>query len=206
MAFENMISSVTVIISPQKESLVKYLSKWKDRFYIRFIYFDDRNFEWAGSILSSEPDFDDYNIVFLPDTFLEGRADSPVLPSYQSAFETNDIVFGVMSEHDPDVLRNLGAVYVEPEGTITRFCDKPHDNAELYNAFWGTFGFRKSFGRPLLEWMTQSIQRKPVAVQDLQARISGFPLNHYRDLGVWPNLHDFVNRLIENDGTFPEFH
>src|SRR4029079_16258576 len=51
------IDSVTVVLAPEKGELVSYLARWAGHFHIRYCYFNPAYHEWAGSILSSEPEF-----------------------------------------------------------------------------------------------------------------------------------------------------
>jgi hypothetical protein len=194
------IDAVTVVLAPEKGSLVSYLEKWADHFHLRFVYFNDEYHEWAGSILSSAPEFTDKNVVFLPDSLLEGRPDQPVVPAFRALLEDADGAFAYLEETRPEVLRNLGALRVEA-GEVTAFCDKPDDGFDAFNAFWCAFGFRGSAGRTLLETMTRSIRREPVAVAELGRRLRAFPVEGYWDLGVWPNLHEYTARLHAQAGS-----
>jgi NDP-sugar pyrophosphorylase family protein len=188
------IDSVTVVLAPEKGSLVSYLEKWSGHFHLRYVYFNDDYHEWAGSILSSAPEFTDKNVVFLPDSLLESRPEQPVVPAFRALLEEADAAFAYLPESRPEVLRNLGALRVQ-DGHVEAFCDKPDNGFDAYNAFWCAFGFRGPAGRPLLEAMTRSIQRRPIDVAELGQRVRAFAVDGYFDLGVWPNLHEYTARL-----------
>jgi len=199
------ISEVIVIISPEKASLIEYLQKWQDDFYIKFIYFNENNFEWAGSVLSAEKEFGEKNVVFLPDTFLVGLPAYPIIPTMSAALDDNAASFGCLACTDPNVLQFLGALMVENE-RVTCFCDKPAlVDPKKFNAFWTTFGFRGEIGRELLQLMTRSIQREPVDINATLGEIAAFPVQEYKDLGVWPNILEFNKKMEASGIVFPEF-
>lgn len=203
--YADLISEVVVIVAPEKPQIIEYLQKWRKDFYIKFIYFDETNHEWAGSILSAEREFGDKNIVFLPDSFLVGKEDLPILPTMQSQLDRHSVCFGYLPNCDANTLTSLGALKVA-NGDVKAFCDKPlPEAAGAYNAFWTTFGFRKDIGRQLLEMMTRSIQRQAVDITALVGRAGCFPVEEYKDLGVWPNIVDFGKRMSAATTPFPEF-
>lgn len=189
----HFIGRVTVTITAKKVELVRYLAKWRSIYAFAFTYFDDRNEEWPGSILSSEPLFMDRNIVLLPDSLILEDARHPLVPTFDRLLRDHDLVFGIMRE-ETQRLRSLGAVHLEADGRVTAFCDKPSEHLERYNGFWGSFGFSGEKGRAILELMTASVRRQPVAFDTLQLREPvGFPLRGYHDLGVWDQLTNAVN-------------
>lgn len=184
-----------MIINPEKISLVKYVARWKHAFPIAFCYFDDANFEWAGSILSGEHLFQEKNMVLLPDSLVVESEDCPVLPTVQRLLDSYPLVFGYVPERS-ERLHTLGALRVsEGGGEVVGFCDKPDGNLEDFNGFWGTFGFRASHARPILEMMTASIQRQPVTLRQANVERAGaFPLANYTDLGTWNSLGTISNK------------
>ncbi len=184
------IGRITITLTPQKWQLVSYLAKWRSAFPIVFCYFDERCFEWAGSILSAEHLFLDKNIVLLPDSMLGESEGSAVVPTFDRMLAEHDLVFGVMPDTS-DRLHHLGAVRLENDGRVSAFCDKPQADLHRFNGFWGTFGFTRAVGRQVLETMTTSIQRRPVDFGTLGIRGPiGFPLKSYQDLGVWSSIFD----------------
>ena len=189
------IHSVTVVLTPQKTEIVRFLDKWRQAFEIRFCYFNDANFEWAGSVLSAEPLFAEKNLVLLPDSYLREHQDHPVVPTMESLLEHHDVAFAQMPESDPERLATLGALRVAEDGHVAAFCDKPETDLQGFNGFWGAFGFRRAAGRPLLEMMTRSIRREPVDIEALGLDLTSFELRGYDDLGNWPSLHSFVRNF-----------
>ncbi len=189
------IRSVTVVLTPQKVEIARFLDKWRQAFEIRFCYFNDANFEWAGSVLSAEPLFAEKNLVLLHDSYLREQQDYPVVPTMEALLEDHEVAFAHMRESDPERLSTLGALTVAADGHVAAFCDKPEAGQQGFNGFWGAFGFRRAAGRPLLEMMTRSIRREPVDIEALGLDLTSFELRGYDDLGNWPSLHSFIRNF-----------
>jgi hypothetical protein len=191
--YRHLVGRITITLTARKADLVRCVAKWRSVFPFAFTYFDERNEEWPGSILSAEPLFMDRNVVLLPDSLVIETAQHPLAPSFDHLLQDHDLVFGVMRE-ESQRLRSLGALRLEADGRVTAFCDKPVDHLERFNGFWGTFGFTGDTGRRILEVMTASVQRHPVSFETLHLRGPvGFPLLGYHDLGVWEQLKSVVN-------------
>lgn len=188
------IDAVTVILAPEKGILLEHLKKWSSEFYIRFCYFNDNYNEWAGSVLSAEPDFHEKNVVLLPDSYIVENSKNAILPTFDRLLSKHSSVFACKLEEDKNMLRNLGALTVK-DGIVTSFCDKPTSSYKKYNAFWCSFGFQKEAGRPLLEMMMNSIQKEPVNIQDICPSNAAFFVDDYKDLGTWPSLRELVQEL-----------
>ena len=59
-----------VNINEEKTEIIKYLSKYKDRYNISFTYQNPNEIEYTGAIKSAKHLFGENNIVLLPDTIL----------------------------------------------------------------------------------------------------------------------------------------
>ena len=185
--YRERIDRVTCVITPRKTELVEFLARWQERLPIGFCFFDDRSFEWPGSILSAAPWFGERNLVMLPDSRLTEETDHPIVPTMERLLADDDVVFGYLPEAS-ERLRALGALAVDgATGRVARFCDKPDDDLDRFNAFWTTFGFRADVGRPLLQTMMRSVRREPVEL-DSVGTVRAFPVAAYEDLGTWENL------------------
>jgi hypothetical protein len=192
----NLIDKVVITLTPEKACLVHAQAKWRDRFSFAFTYFDSGYFEWPGSILSAAHLFGPFNLVLLPDSNLVALPDKPIVSAALDLLQTDacDVVLAVVRETDPARLRCLGALWVDDDGTVTRFADKPQADLHLYNAFWTAFAFKGAVGRPLLELMTESVQKVPVDLGRV-GRVRAFYVQSYEDLGTWPNLQTYHHRV-----------
>lgn len=184
------VDRVTIVMTAAKPELLGLLERWMDRLPVAICFFDDSNFEWPGSVLSAEHLFCDHNVVLLPDSHLIECDGLDVIPAMANRLESSDVVFGYVEEQGPR-LGSLGAL-TDRGNEVSAFCDKPDVPHDRFNAFWTTFGFRGEHGRPLLEMMTRSVQRKPVSLDEW--RVAGFPVAGYRDLGTWDSLREFQAR------------
>ncbi len=203
-----LVGSVSIVLTPEKADIVRYLAKWRDRFNFRFTFFDPQYHEWAGSVRSAAPLFGERNVVLLPDSVLHQAPDNPVLAAIDRGLDSHDVMFGHVAETDPARLCRLGALRVE-DGRVTAFCDKPDRDHARFNAFWGTFAFRRAAAETLLDFMTRSIRREPVDLADLGLSVGTVPLAGYEDLGTWPSLHNigrFFGPNPERNATLGDLH
>eukprot|EP00802_Teleaulax_amphioxeia_P016473 Tamp_16593.p1 GENE.Tamp_16593~~Tamp_16593.p1 ORF type:complete len:220 (+),score=13.54 Tamp_16593:644-1303(+) len=192
--------SFTFVIAAIQHQLVEYLQKWRAVLPIHFCFFDERYYEWAGSILSAEPLFGESNLVLLPDSFLRPAPGLPLIPTVLDFLSRFGVVFGYVEETRPERLRALGALAVQADSSVSQFCDKPSQELEKFNGFWGCFGFRRASARTLLRTMMRSVAREPVSVADFAAPVGAFALQEYMDLGTWPNVHQAVQAQLFSDG------
>jgi hypothetical protein len=187
--YKELVKSVTVVLVEQKAVLVSHFAKWRHVFHIRFVFFNDSYHEWAGSILSAEPEFTGKNVVMLPDTRMIEHPEHPLLPTFSRLLDDNEVVLAFKPVPDgSEVLRALGAVTVAEDGKVARFADKPVGDLAGFNGYWTSFGFTEKAGRPLLELMMRSIKKEPVSLDTVSQRVAAFPVQDYLDLGTWPNM------------------
>ena len=60
-----------IVFNEFKLDIVKYLSKYKDRFNISFTYQNPNEQEYTGAIKSAKHLFGEHNVVLLPDTLMQ---------------------------------------------------------------------------------------------------------------------------------------
>ena len=158
-------------------------------------YFNNKYFEWAGSVLSAEKYFNKYNLVLLPDSLIEDKNNILFSKSLE-ILKNNDVSFAIKKEKNINKLRSLGAIY-ESKGFVKSFCDKPQKNLKKYNSFWCSFGFRKQSSKKLLKMMMRSIKKQEVSLQNEKITAKAFYINNYLDLGTWENLRS--KKLLKYD-------
>ena len=142
--------------------------------------------------MSAEHLFTKKNMVLLPDSFLVENDKFELIPSMKEFLSKSHLTFGYLKEESARI-RNLGALKLSTEeDEIIDFCDKPVNNYQNFNAFWGTFGFTYKYASQILLMMSESIKKKPVDINSLgMGKITGFPINEYYDLGTWDSIHNF---------------
>ena len=86
----------------------------------------------------------------------------------------------------------LGAMYVNQEGMVVEYQDKPTDRLEEYNAFWCAFAFRRRNFFECINYMEKSTLKQKHSQNEItQTPIFGskvIEVENYIDLGTWPEI------------------
>ncbi len=107
------------------------------------------------------------------------------------ALDSFEVVFGSVPCNDPARLAKLGAMRVEGN-VVTAFQDKPVENRDVYNSFWGCYAFRETRAQALYDFLVSSVKHQPVTLRDCLFNPPGaVPLHTYRDLGTWESIEEF---------------
>jgi len=193
--------SVIIVIKPGKEAVFSHVSEKLPVMDVNYVMFDNYFTEWPGSVFSAKDEFSDRNVVLLPDTFVKfgpeeliytDRAGETLISMAVRKLEEREMVLGVTRCTDPGTLSQLGAVRVE-EDSITLFQDKPGENLDLYNGFWGVYGFRESAGRKVYEFLIDSVEhgeKKKHLLKELNPGV--FDIDSYHDLGTVDSVARFI--------------
>jgi NDP-sugar pyrophosphorylase family protein len=186
-----------VTINEKKLDLIKYLSKYRDRFNISFTFFNPNETEYTGSIKSAKHLFGEKNLVLLPDTFLKMKSHEDVVDLIcASLFETG-FTFFYKKESDQNMLKTKGSLLISDDGFVLDYNDKPETNFENYNAFWTAFAFRKRVFETCIEFMEKSTLRHKVLIDEIQKtpiyRSKAIEVNKYVDLGTWQEIYNFID-------------
>lgn len=186
-----------IVINEKKLDLVKYLSKYKDRFNISFTFFNPNEVEYTGSIKSAKHLFGDKNLVLLPDTFLKMKSHEDIIDIIcNSLFETG-FTFFYKKETNPNMLKTKGSLSISDDEFVLDYVDKPEIDLQNYNAFWTAFAFKKRVFDICIEFMEKSTLRHKVLVDEIQNtpiyKSKAIEVNDYIDLGTWPEIYKFIN-------------
>ncbi|MCP4156637.1 MAG: hypothetical protein GY757_53485 [bacterium] len=107
------------------------------------------------------------------------------------ALDSFEVVFGSVPCNDPARLAKLGAMWVEGN-VVTAFQDKPVENRDVYNSFWGCYAFRETRAQALYDFLVSSVKHQPVTLRDCLFNPPGaVSLHTYRDLGTWKSIEEF---------------
>ena len=193
---------VVVVIRPHKFRVLDYV-RWRlPSIAVYGVRFDCRYHEWPGSIYSARRYFSEFNLVLLPDSFitlshhhrLQSETGRYLLDLTETALAEYNVVMGVKSCRDRTRLCCLGAVFVDQNGIVRACQDKPAEDFDKYNGFWGFFGFRGSVGAAIHEFMSRSVRHE---AQEGHWRVLGpvgsIPVAAYSDLGQWHSIAKFRN-------------
>ena len=180
-----------VVINEDKTDLIKYLAKYKDQFKISFTFQNPEEEEYTGAIKSAYPLMCEYNLVLLPDTIMKLKQGDLYEEVMKSLQETG-FVFLYKREGSHNMLKTKGALYVNEEGNIIEYKDKPKEDIGRYNAFWCGLAFRKRAFVPCIKFM----ERSTLGLEELENEITqtpmfgskGIEVDEYSDLGTWPEI------------------
>ena len=182
-----------VVINEDKTDLIKYLAKYKDRYNISFVFQNPSEKEYTGAIKSAYHLFGEHNIVLLPDTLMKLQPGKDLYTLTTEALEeTNGFSFLIKKEENREVLKTKGAIYVNKEGNVVEYEDKPTDRVEYYNAFWCAFAFRRRNFYECINFMEKSTLKQKHSQNEItQTPIFGskvIEVENYIDLGTWPEI------------------
>lgn len=191
------------VINEHKLELVKYLSRYKDRYNLTFTFQDPREQEYTGAIKSAAHLFGEHNLVLLPDTLM-------TLPPGVDLYETvihclteTGFTFLYKPERDHSVLETKGALVVDDQGLVKEYSDKPVHDLDRFNAFWCAFAFRRRAFNSAISFMEKSTLRQRVIVDEIKNTpiydSQGIEVTDYVDLGTWDEIYRILNDKKDNN-------
>jgi len=195
---------VVVVIKPGKESVVDHVQQKLPDIAVSRCYFNERYQEWPGSVYSAEPEWSDLNLVLLPDSYLMMSRDSmgigtdgkTLVEASISRLSRYPVMFGVIPCTDPNVLSRLGALTLSDQFEIDDFQDKPAECLQRFNAYWCCYGFRRSAGAELYQFLIRSVRHESPSWKDqLFMPVGAFPAHRYFDLGERSSIRFFQRFL-----------
>lgn len=132
----------TVITRPEKKSLLEELNRRQQEGAKLDVVLVKESQEWPDSILLSEANWADKNIVLLPDTIWEP---TDIVERLFRQLDQQPVTYAVF-----DVGAALSFGFVQARSTELLICEKPRQPLASFAA-WGIFGFRREMGRALLQ-------------------------------------------------------
>ena len=185
-----------IVFNEFKLDIVKYLSKYKDRFNISFTYQNPNEQEYTGAIKSARHLFGEHNVVLLPDTLMQLSPGVDLFKAIESSLTETGFTFFYKKENNPAMLKTKGALSVTEDSIIETYEDKPEEKLERFNAFWCSFAFRKRAFDQCIAFMEKSTLRQRVTVDEIKNTplylSKGIEVEDYIDLGTWPELTRFI--------------
>ncbi len=187
-----------IVINEDKTEIMKYLSKYKDKFNISFTFQNPNEREYTGAIKSAKHLFGEHNVVLLPDTIMSLRPGVDLVDAVQSSVTETGFTFFYKREHDEKMLRTKGALSIDISGVVQAYEDKPEEGVERFNAFWCSFAFRRRAFDSAISFMEKSTLRQrvlPAEIEKTPIYLSkGIEVLDYKDLGTW----DEIRRLLRD--------
>ena len=77
-----------IVINEYKTEIVEYLSKYKNKYNIAFVYQNPKELEYTGAIKSAYNWFGEDNLVLLPDTILKLKNNVDLYTTVKDRLET----------------------------------------------------------------------------------------------------------------------
>ncbi|HOV15618.1 MAG TPA: sugar phosphate nucleotidyltransferase [Spirochaetota bacterium] len=199
----NLTIKIVVVVNPYKISVFQYVKEKLPEIDVKYTFFNDSYYEWAGSVYSANEYFTENNFVLLPDSVIVLDNQNPfennnltLIESAYNNLQERDVVFGTIFCNEKDKIKNLGACFVKNK-KVLKFQDKPKKNLAKFNAFWGCYGFKKTISKEIYNFLKNSIKHK---YQNYEKKtfypFGSFDINYYCDLGTWESIEKFKASLI----------
>lgn len=186
-----------VVINENKTDIVKYLSKYKNRFNISFTFQNPNELEYTGAIKSARHLFGERNVVLLPDTILTFKQDVDLFQEVNKCLTETGFTFFYKRENNPEMLMTKGSLYVNDKSIIEIYEDKPETKIEKFNSFWCSFAFRKRAFDQSIAFMEKSTLKQRVAPDEIKSTplylSKGIEVDSYIDLGTWSEIRRLLN-------------
>ena len=186
-----------ITLNENKTEIVKYLSRYKDRFNISFTYFNPIETEYTGSIKSAKHLFGEKNIVILPDTFVKMKTSEDIVEMVNNSLNETGFTFFYKRENSPDMLKTKGALVISDDNQVLDYEDKPQENLDRFNAFWCAFSFRKRVFDSCIEFMEKSTLNHKLLVNEIKNtpiyNSKAIEVDKYIDLGTWEQIYEFTS-------------
>lgn len=187
-----------LVINETKTDVIKYLSKYKDRFNISFTFQNPNEHEYTGAIKSAKHLFGEHNVILLPDTIMKLGPGVDLVESIENSLTETGFTFFYKKETKPEMLKTKGSLYINENSIIELYEDKPQEKLERFNAYWCSFAFRKRVFDQSMTFMEKSTLKQRVLVDEIKNTplylSKGIEVEDYIDLGTWQEL----NRYIKN--------
>ena len=187
-----------VVINENKLELISYLAKYKEKYNISFVFQNPNEKEYTGAIKSASHLFGEHNLVLLPDTLMTLHPGKDLFTLVTEALTETGFTFLIKKEKDESILKTKGAVYVNAEGNVVEYEDKPIENINMYNSFWCAFAFRKRNFYECMNFMEKSTLKQKHSINEITSTpifgSKAIEVADYIDLGTWPE----IRRLLLN--------
>jgi hypothetical protein len=164
-----------VITRPEKKSLVLYLEKIPNVSIQKI----GPTFDWPETLLASEPYWQEWNLVFLPDMDFKPRNVLDEMAAKMTG--ANEVV---TANHLVKDASQWGILWPEagaaPADFGIRVGEKVPINSSEPRWAWGIYAFRKSVGRALLQAQLESCRDH--RLKHLALKATAVPLTEFQDL------------------------
>lgn len=192
-----------IIINEKKTEIIKYLSKYKDKFNISFTFQNPDEFEYTGAIKSAKHLFGDDNIVLLPDTILTLPSGIDLFQEVKIKLNENKFAFLFKQEVEEKMLSTKGSLELDNELRVIDYEDKPTKNLSRFHGYWCGFAFKKEVFDASISFMEQStlkIQKPTKKINQTSIFNSKvIKVEDFKDLGTWKEIGKILSDHSSNE-------
>jgi dTDP-glucose pyrophosphorylase len=180
-----------VIINENKLDIIQYLSKYKTKHNIAFVFQNPNLSEYTGAIISAQNWLGENNIVLLPDSVITLFPNTNLMTALETGFTKSDFMFLYKSELNPTVLKTKGALHIH-NNRVTRYQDKPEHESN-FNAYWCGFAFKREVFDKFIWFMHDStLGTNTNSITDTcMNNTEAIPVQDYHDLGTWDEINKY---------------
>jgi NDP-sugar pyrophosphorylase family protein len=186
-----------ITINENKTEIIKYLSRYKNRFNISFTFFNPSETEYTGSIKSAKHLFGEKNLVLLPDTYLRLKKTEDIIELISNSLNETGFTFFYKKDKSHEMLRTKGALNISEENMVLDYEDKPQEKIEKFNSFWCAFAFRRRVFDSCIEFMEKSTLNHRLIVDEIKNtpiyNSKAIEVDEYIDLGTWDQIYKFIS-------------
>ena len=187
-----------IVINEEKTEIVKYLSKYKNRFDISFTYQNPSEHEYTGAIKSAKHLFGKINLVLLPDTIVTLSRQINLVEEIDLKLKHSGFTFLFMPEKRAEMLRTKGCLVLNSSGRVIDYEDKPTEHVDRFNGYWCAFAFSHETFDASIAFMEQSTLKKNIPDQDIR-KTSIFnseiiTVDAFEDLGTWSEIRKLLSK------------
>lgn len=186
-----------IVINEHKTDIVKYVSKYKDRYKISFTFQDPDEHEYTGAIKSGYHLFGENNVVMLPDTLMKLTPGVDLYDRVMNNLKNKGFVFFYKQEDNPLMLATKGSLAID-NGFVKAYEDKPKSDFGRFNAFWCSFAFTKKAFPLCISFMEKSTLQEGFDANEIKLtpiyNSMGIEVLDYIDLGTWGEVRRQVSR------------
>ncbi len=186
-----------IVINEHKTDIVKYVSKYKDRYKISFTFQDPDEHEYTGAIKSGYHLFGENNVVMLPDTLMKLTPGVDLYDRVMNNLKNKGFVFFYKQEDNPLMLATKGSLAID-NGFVKAYEDKPKSDFGRFNAFWCSFAFTKNAFPLCISFMEKSTLQEGFDANEIKLtpiyNSMGIEVLDYIDLGTWGEVRRQVSR------------
>lgn len=191
----NVVKRIILIINEDRGNLISKLSKFKDLVEIIYIYQKNNSYsEYLCAMKNAESLMFDYNILLLPDTYIDGLSSLIKQGIDFMDYTSEPLVMLAKKEKNLHIIKKEGALKLNEYNKVIEIKEKPSLlEAKKFNAFWVSYIFKSVYLNEILDLFSFSYNYSDFFP------ISCFFTGYACDLGDWNRLYNFYGMRYKDE-------